>query len=248
MFDPCRIPGSRSLHERKTGDLGASDRRNLFVGGSRRDPPASASRHAAGRRFLARGSRPQPAVAGAPDHQADPAGREKPGCRRRAVRIVKRACRRKARDPYIARSRAGDSGDSGSSVLDAVRRRLRRAAERKQAFESIKTMFRWFEKRLDPFPAEEPVEPPKTLIAFCVHYTRGAWPYIIVDAVLVTAIAIAEVWMFGFLGRIVDWLSGAEPRDLPADRGLEARRHGLHRAVRAAGHRLVPFAASTSRR
>ena len=69
-------------------------------------------------------------------------------------------------------------------------------------------MFRWFEKRLDPFPAEEPVEPPKTLVAFCVHYTRGAWPYIIVDAVLVTAIAFTEVWMFGFLGRIVDWLSG----------------------------------------
>ena len=37
-------------------------------------------------------------------------------------------------------------------------------------------MFRWFEKKLDPFPAEEPVEPPKTLIAFCVHYTRGAKP------------------------------------------------------------------------
>ncbi|TIU43516.1 MAG: ABC transporter ATP-binding protein, partial [Mesorhizobium sp.] len=53
----------------------------------------------------------------------------------------------------------------------------------------------------------EPVEPPKTLVAFCVHYTRGAWPYIIVDAVLVTAIAFTEVWMFGFLGRIVDWLS-----------------------------------------
>ncbi|AEH86741.1 MULTISPECIES: ABC transporter ATP-binding protein [Mesorhizobium] len=69
-------------------------------------------------------------------------------------------------------------------------------------------LFSWFERRLDPFPAAEPVEPPKTLVAFCLHYTRGAWPYILTDAVLVTAIAIAEVWMFGFLGRIVDWLSG----------------------------------------
>ncbi|MDX8526815.1 ABC transporter ATP-binding protein [Mesorhizobium sp. MSK_1335] len=68
-------------------------------------------------------------------------------------------------------------------------------------------MFRWFENKLDPFPAAEPVEPPKTLVAFCVHYTRGAWPYILMDAVLVAAIAIAEVWMFGFMGRIVDWLS-----------------------------------------
>ncbi|WP_033838439.1 ABC transporter ATP-binding protein [Mesorhizobium loti] len=70
-------------------------------------------------------------------------------------------------------------------------------------------LFSWFERRLDPFPAAEPVEPPKTLVAFCLHYTRGAWPYILVDAVLVAAIAIAEVWMFGFLGRIVDWLSAA---------------------------------------
>jgi ATP-binding cassette, subfamily B, multidrug efflux pump len=68
-------------------------------------------------------------------------------------------------------------------------------------------LFQWFEKRLDPFPAEEPVEPPKTLVGFCLHYTRGAWPYITLDAILVAAIALAEVWMFGFLGRIVDWLS-----------------------------------------
>ena len=37
-------------------------------------------------------------------------------------------------------------------------------------------MFRWFEKRLDPFPTAEPVEPPRTLVAFCLHYTRGSWP------------------------------------------------------------------------
>jgi len=68
-------------------------------------------------------------------------------------------------------------------------------------------MFRWFESRLDPFPAEEPVEPPRTLVAFCLHYTRGAWPFIAVSAVLTACVAAAEVWMFGFLGSIVDWLS-----------------------------------------
>ncbi len=71
-------------------------------------------------------------------------------------------------------------------------------------------IFRWFEKRLDPFPPEEPVEPPKTLIAFCMHYTKGAWGFIAADAVLVATIAIAEVWMFGFLGSIVDWLAGQD--------------------------------------
>ena len=68
-------------------------------------------------------------------------------------------------------------------------------------------MFRWFEKRLDPFPAEEPVEPPKTLVGFCLHYTKGSWPYIVVAALFNATIALAEVGMFGFLGNIVDWLS-----------------------------------------
>ena len=70
-------------------------------------------------------------------------------------------------------------------------------------------MFAWFERRLDPFPAAEPTEPPKTLIAFCLHYSKGAWPYIIVSTVLSAILAIIEVWLFGFMGSIVDWLSNA---------------------------------------
>ena len=30
-------------------------------------------------------------------------------------------------------------------------------------------MFARFEKLLNPFPAEEPKEPPKTLVAFCIY-------------------------------------------------------------------------------
>lgn len=41
-------------------------------------------------------------------------------------------------------------------------------------------MYRWFESLLNPFPPEEPVEPPRTLVAFCLHYTRGSWPLIVV--------------------------------------------------------------------
>ncbi|WP_442582627.1 ABC transporter ATP-binding protein [Mesorhizobium sp. ASY16-5R] len=70
-------------------------------------------------------------------------------------------------------------------------------------------MFAWFERRLDPFPAAEPTEPPKTLVAFCLHYSKGAWPYIIVSTVLSAILAIIEVWLFGFMGSIVDWLSNA---------------------------------------
>lgn len=68
-------------------------------------------------------------------------------------------------------------------------------------------MYRWFESLLNPFPPEEPVEPPRTLVAFCMHYTKGSWALIIVSAILTSLIALTEVWMFGFLGNIVDWLS-----------------------------------------
>ena len=68
-------------------------------------------------------------------------------------------------------------------------------------------MFGWFEKRLDPFPVAEPVEPPHTLLGFCWHFTKPAWPFVLMAAVLMALIAVIEVWMFGFLGHIVDWLS-----------------------------------------
>ncbi len=68
-------------------------------------------------------------------------------------------------------------------------------------------MFRYFENLLPPFPPEEPVEPPKTLIGFCLHYTKGAWPFIIMQTILMAILAFAEVWLFGFMGDIVDWLT-----------------------------------------
>ena len=71
-------------------------------------------------------------------------------------------------------------------------------------------MFRWFENRLDAFPPEEPQEPPRTFLAFCLHYTRGSWRYLVPSTILMAAIAITEVWMFSFLGDIVNWLSGRE--------------------------------------
>lgn len=70
-------------------------------------------------------------------------------------------------------------------------------------------MFRYFENLLPPFPPEEPVEPPKTLVGFCLHYTKGAWSFIVMQTILMAILAFAEVWLFGFMGDIVDWLSTA---------------------------------------
>ncbi len=71
-------------------------------------------------------------------------------------------------------------------------------------------MFAFFEKLLPPFPPEIPTRPPATLVAFCRHYTRGAWPWIALLATLVAGIAAVEVVFYGFLGNIIDWLSAAD--------------------------------------
>ena len=82
-------------------------------------------------------------------------------------------------------------------------------------------MFRWFERRLDPFPAEEPTQPPRQLLAFCLHYTRGSWPFLIIAALLMAGIAITEVWLFSFLGNIVDWLSNQDRSTFLQNEGLK---------------------------
>ncbi|TKC73996.1 ABC transporter ATP-binding protein [Brucella abortus] len=80
-------------------------------------------------------------------------------------------------------------------------------------------MFRWFEQRLEAYPEEPPREPPRGLVAFCLYYTRGAWPWIIGMAIFTTLIAVIEVSLFAFLGNIVDWLSNQSRETFLANEG-----------------------------
>lgn len=80
-------------------------------------------------------------------------------------------------------------------------------------------MFTFFEGLLKPFPPHEPDQPPQGLYAFCRHYTQGAEPYLLLMALLTTAIAIGEVTLFGFMGELVDWLSQRDPQTLLAEEG-----------------------------
>ena len=72
-------------------------------------------------------------------------------------------------------------------------------------------MLRWFETRLDPYPQGEPVEPPKGLLAFCLHYSEGAKRWLALMAVAAAGVAIGEIIIFGFIGDVVNWLAGADP-------------------------------------
>jgi len=75
-------------------------------------------------------------------------------------------------------------------------------------------MFGFFERQINPFPPQEPDQPPKTLVAFCLHYTRGARRQLAIMAFLTMAISIMEVSLFGFLGQLVDWLGAKQPESL----------------------------------
>ncbi len=71
-------------------------------------------------------------------------------------------------------------------------------------------MFSWFEKLIEAFPAEEPQQPPSSLLAFCWYYSKGIWPALALVSILAAAVAILEVIVFSFLGNVVDWLSSAD--------------------------------------
>lgn len=78
-------------------------------------------------------------------------------------------------------------------------------------------MFKFFESLTQPLPPEEPTQPPNTLYAFCRHYTRGfGWPLILMS-VLTAMLAILEVSLFGFMGKLVDWLVTKNPQTLWQD-------------------------------
>ena len=74
----------------------------------------------------------------------------------------------------------------------------------------IDPVFKWFESRLNPYPKGEPEQPPKGLLAFCLHYSKGAKRWLVAMALLGAAIAMGEVALFGFMGSIVDWLGTAD--------------------------------------
>ncbi len=88
-------------------------------------------------------------------------------------------------------------------------------------------MLRWFETRLDPFPAHPPAQPPRTLYAFCRHYTRGAEPWLLLMAFTTAGIAIAELVLYAYVGSLVDRLGASTPETFVAGEGRRLLWMGL---------------------
>ncbi|TDG13449.1 ABC transporter ATP-binding protein [Seongchinamella unica] len=80
--------------------------------------------------------------------------------------------------------------------------------------------FRFFEQLIDPFPPPVPGRSPQSVYRFCRHHARGLEPFLLAMALLSTAIAIVEVYLFELMGRLVDLLSVSSPREfLPGPGG-----------------------------
>ena len=75
-------------------------------------------------------------------------------------------------------------------------------------------VFLWFEKLLDPYPAEEPQVAPRGFFAFVWAGTAGARPYIAAMTALTAVTGVFEAQLFAMMGHIVDWLAKVEPAQL----------------------------------
>jgi len=81
-------------------------------------------------------------------------------------------------------------------------------------------MFKFFEKLVPALDDTEPVQPPNTLLAFCLHYTQGYKVALCCMTILTALLAILEVSLFGFMGQLVDWLTTKDPHTLFQEEGM----------------------------
>ncbi len=91
----------------------------------------------------------------------------------------------------------------------------------------LQRLFAWLEGLSDPFPEALPGKPPVTLPGFVIHYSRPFWPLLLAASVLSAVVAILEVWLFSFVGNLVDWLASADRATFWSDHALELTGMGL---------------------
>jgi ATP-binding cassette subfamily B multidrug efflux pump len=81
-------------------------------------------------------------------------------------------------------------------------------------------MFRWFEQLLNPFPEATIAPPAKGFWAFAWSCTEGLRGTMLSMTLLTAIIGAFEAFLFGVLGKLVDWLSHIPPEQLWAQEHL----------------------------
>jgi len=74
----------------------------------------------------------------------------------------------------------------------------------------ITRFFTWLENYVDSFPMQQAEKPAPTLFAFAFHYTKPFLPLLVASILFSTVIALIEVYLFAFIGNLVDLLGAAD--------------------------------------
>jgi ATP-binding cassette, subfamily B, multidrug efflux pump len=78
-------------------------------------------------------------------------------------------------------------------------------------------MFRFFEKLVSPYPEGTSLPLPRGFFPFLWACARGARRYVASMTLLTAVIGVFEAMLFGWLGRVVDWLAKVPPSRLWAE-------------------------------
>jgi ATP-binding cassette, subfamily B, multidrug efflux pump len=81
-------------------------------------------------------------------------------------------------------------------------------------------MFALFESIIDPLAPGRDARPPDSLVRFIWHYVRPVWKTLAVLIVVAGIVALIEVSLFDFVGRIIDLMKDTPPAELFADYGV----------------------------
>ncbi|ALN56237.1 ABC transporter [Lysobacter enzymogenes] len=82
-------------------------------------------------------------------------------------------------------------------------------------------IFRWFESLIDPFRPAPAQMPPRSVAGFYWHFIRQAWPIFVILTVVGFFVAIVEVVMFDYLGKVVDLVNTTPATELFVRHGDE---------------------------
>lgn len=83
-------------------------------------------------------------------------------------------------------------------------------------------MFRFFENLVDPYtdyPDQD--SPPRKLWPFLWDYSQPFKRLFLITAIMSVVVAVMEIWLISYMGRLVDLLTGSDPAQFVGDHGWE---------------------------
>jgi len=72
-------------------------------------------------------------------------------------------------------------------------------------------VYRYFEKLIDPLDDQPPVQPPTGALAFFNFYLKPIRGVLLVTLVLAGIAAASELFVYVYLGRLLDWMTSSSP-------------------------------------